>query len=30
MGAAGETAEVKRLHNSYEYGVLAMDIYAFE
>jgi len=30
MGAAGETAVVKRLHDSYEYGVLAMDIYAFE
>ena len=30
MGAAGETGKVKRLHNSYEYGVLSMDIYAFE
>lgn len=30
MGAAGENAVVKRLHDSYEYGVLAMDIYAFE
>lgn len=30
MGAAGENAIVKRLHDSYEYGVLAMDIYAFE
>lgn len=29
MGAAGDAAEVKRLHASYEYGVLAMDIYAF-
>lgn len=30
MGAAGETAVVKRLHDSYQYGVLAMDIYAFD
>jgi 4,5-DOPA dioxygenase extradiol len=30
MGAAGATARVKRLHGSYEYGVLAMDMYAFE
>ena len=30
MGAAGETATIKRLHGSYEYGVLAMDMYAFE
>ena len=30
MGAAGETAKAERLHGSYEYGVLAMDIYAFE
>ena len=30
MGAAGESARAKRLHQSYEYGVLAMDIYAFE
>jgi 4,5-DOPA dioxygenase extradiol len=30
MGAAGETAKVKQLHGSYEYGVLAMDMYAFE
>jgi 4,5-DOPA dioxygenase extradiol len=30
MGATGETARVKRLHGSYEYGVLAMDMYAFE
>lgn len=30
MGAAGESAKAKRLHQSYEHGVLAMDIYAFE
>jgi 4,5-DOPA dioxygenase extradiol len=30
MGAGGESAKAKRLHQSYEYGVLAMDIYAFE
>lgn len=30
MGAAGDTATIKRLHGSYEYGVLAMDMYAFE
>jgi 4,5-DOPA dioxygenase extradiol len=30
MGAAGEAAKAKRLHSSYEYGVLAMDVYAFE
>ena len=29
MGAAGETANAERLHASYEYGVLAMDMYAF-
>jgi 4,5-DOPA dioxygenase extradiol len=29
MGAAGEDATAKRLHASYEYGVLAMDVYAF-
>lgn len=29
MGAAGESAAAKRLHSSHEYGVLAMDIYAF-
>lgn len=29
MGAAGEGAKVERLHASYEYGVLAMDLYAF-
>jgi 4,5-DOPA dioxygenase extradiol len=28
MGAAGEGAEFKRLHGSYEYGVLAMEMYA--
>lgn len=30
MGAAGNASTVKRLHGSYEYGVLAMDIFAFE
>lgn len=30
MGAAGDSAKIKRLHDSYEYGVLAMDLYAFE
>lgn len=30
MGAAGEQAQAKRLHSSFEYGVLAMDIYAFD
>ena len=30
MGAAGDTAKVTRLHGSYEHGVLAMDMYAFE
>jgi 4,5-DOPA dioxygenase extradiol len=30
MGAADEGAKAQRLHGSYEYGVLAMDIYAFE
>ncbi len=30
MGAAGVSAKATRLHNSYEYGVLAMDVYAFE
>lgn len=29
MGAAGETPKAERLHASYEYGVLAMDMYAF-
>ncbi|MGE5622434.1 MAG: DODA-type extradiol aromatic ring-opening family dioxygenase [Bacillota bacterium] len=30
MGAAGEGAQAQRLHASHEYGVLAMDVYAFE
>lgn len=30
LGAAGTLAAAKRLHSSYEYGVLAMDVYAFE
>ena len=29
LGAAGETARAERLHASYEYGILAMDVYAF-
>lgn len=29
MGAAGDAPNAKRLHASYEYGVLAMDVYAF-
>lgn len=29
MGAAGADARGERLHSSYEYGVLAMDVYAF-
>lgn len=29
MGAAGDAAKAERVHSSYEYGVLAMDIYAF-
>jgi len=29
MGAAGDAPKVERLHASYEYGVLAMDVYAF-
>lgn len=29
MGAAGEEAKAERIHASYEYGVLAMDVYAF-
>lgn len=29
MGAAGDAAKAERLHSSYEYGVLAMDVYAF-
>lgn len=29
MGAAGEEAKAQRIHASYEYGVLAMDVYAF-
>lgn len=28
MGAAGDTPHAERLHASYEYGVLAMDMYA--
>ena len=29
MGAAGDAAKAQRLHSSHEYGVLAMDTYAF-
>ncbi len=29
MGAAGDTPKAERLHASYEYGALAMDMYAF-
>jgi 4,5-DOPA dioxygenase extradiol len=29
MGAAGEDWQARRIHNSVEYGVLAMDVYAF-
>lgn len=29
MGASGDQAAAQRLHASYEYGVLAMDVYAF-
>ena len=29
LGAAGENAHAERLHASYEYGILAMDVYAF-
>jgi 4,5-DOPA dioxygenase extradiol len=29
MGAAGPNARAERLHASYEYGILAMDAYAF-
>lgn len=29
LGAAGESARAERLHASYEYGILAMDVYAF-
>lgn len=29
LGAAGDNARAERLHASYEYGILAMDVYAF-
>lgn len=29
MGAAGDGATAERIHSSHEYGVLAMDVYAF-
>jgi 4,5-DOPA dioxygenase extradiol len=29
MGAAGDNSKATRLHSSYEYGVLAMDMYSF-
>lgn len=30
LGAAGNAARARRLHSSYEYGVLAMDAFAFD
>ncbi len=30
MGAAGDDAKAERLHTSYQYGVLAMDVYGFK
>ena len=30
MGAAGASAKATCLHSSYEYGILAMDVFAFE
>ena len=30
MGAAGRNAKATQLHSSYEYGILAMDVYQFE
>ncbi len=30
MGAAGEGAKAEQLHTSYQYGVLAMDVYGFK
>lgn len=30
MGAAGSGAKATQLHSSYEYGILAMDVYQFE
>jgi 4,5-DOPA dioxygenase extradiol len=29
LGAAGDAPTIERLHHSYEYGLLAMDMYAF-
>lgn len=29
MGAAGNSAKASQLHSSYEYGILAMDVYSF-
>lgn len=29
MGAAGDEAKASRIHSSFEYGVLAMDVYLF-
>jgi 4,5-DOPA dioxygenase extradiol len=29
LGAAGDEATAERIHASHQYGVLAMDIYAF-
>jgi 4,5-DOPA dioxygenase extradiol len=30
MGASGGHAKARQLHSSYEYGILAMDVYAFD
>ena len=30
MGAAGNNAKAEQLHTSYEYGILAMDVYQFK
>lgn len=30
MGAAGESVHANRIHSSYEYGILAMDIFKFD
>lgn len=30
LGASGAKANARQLHSSYEYGVLAMDVYAFD
>jgi 4,5-DOPA dioxygenase extradiol len=30
MGASGQQAKARQLHSSYEYGILSMDVYAFD